>query len=63
MYMLFWVIAANDSGKLPNQRGSYTATSLLTFVTIPTPNQYNNRKGIPGIKNRNRISKPFGMFI
>lgn len=36
---------------------------FLIFVKSATPNQYNRKKGIPGIKNRNKISNPFGKFI
>lgn len=40
-----------------------TTSLFLNCVNSPTPNQYNNRNGIPGIKNRNKISNPFGKFI
>ena len=40
-----------------------TISLFLVFVMIATPNQYNNKNGIPGIKNRNKTSNPFGIFI
>ena len=33
---------------------------FLKFVNSATPNQYNNKKGIPGIKNNIKNSNPFG---
>lgn len=33
------------------------------FVINATPNQYKIRNGMPGIKNKNRNSKPLGKFI